>query len=100
MTVVLNEPFKSQVICQQSIGRTRDDDTLYIECVDVGFKQIIKYYSYKQPVINKYCTSNSVIRLSREELSNRANNIINARPHIQLVARNLVQRIGTTAQTL
>ena len=66
------------------------DDTLYIECVDVGFKQIIKYYSYKQPVINKYCTSNSVIRLSREELSNRANSIINARPHIQLVARNLV----------
>ena len=100
MTVVLNEPFKSQVICQQSIGRTRDDDTLYIECVDVGFKQIIKYYSYKQPVINKYCTSNSVIRLSREELSNRANSIIDARPHIQLVARNLVQRIGTYDQTL
>jgi hypothetical protein len=86
MTVVLNEPFKSHVITQQTIGRTRDSDTYYIDCVDVGFKKIVQFYNYKQPVVNKYCMENVLIRIKRDELEARANKIIADRGVIQLVS--------------
>lgn len=85
MTVVLNEPFKSQVITQQTIGRTRDDDTFYIDCVDIGFKKLVQFYNYKQPVVNKYCTENELIRLNRTELEERAYKIMMSQPHIDLI---------------
>lgn len=56
-SVVLAEPFKSEVLARQSLGRTRDPDTLYIELVDVGFKQILRYYNAKKPVFAKYALS-------------------------------------------
>lgn len=90
MTVIINEPFKSQVIAQQLIGRTRDQDTYCIECIDIGFKQIAQYYNYKQPVIEKYCTGNALIRLNRKELEERSNGIISSRGKINLVTRELV----------
>lgn len=86
MTVVLNEPFKSHVITQQTIGRTRDEDTYYIDCVDVGFKQISRFYAYKQPVVEKYCTDSTLIRLTRNDLEGRANAIIKERGVRQLVS--------------
>ena len=43
MTIVLAEPFKSEVLARQTLGRTRDDDTLYIELVDLGFYKIKQY---------------------------------------------------------
>ena len=92
LTVVLNEPFKSHVITQQTIGRTRDNDTFYIECVDIGFKKILQFYNYKQPVINKYCTDNSMIRLTRSDLQNRSDRIISTMPQITLISRLLIQR--------
>ena len=55
-SVVLAEPFKSEVLAMQSLGRTRDDDTTYIELVDVGFKQIVSYYNAKKHVFSKYAT--------------------------------------------
>lgn len=90
MTVILDEPFKSQVIAQQLIGRTRDQDTYCIECVDVGFKQCTQYYNYKQPIVEKYCTDNALIRLNRKELEERSNGIVSARGTINLITRNLV----------
>lgn len=54
LTVVLAEPFKSEVLARQTLGRTRDDDTEYIELVDIGFSQCSKYYSHKKPVFLKY----------------------------------------------
>jgi hypothetical protein len=55
-SVVLAEPFRSEVLARQTLGRTRDKDTTYIELVDVGFKQIIAYYNAKKSVFTKYAT--------------------------------------------
>ena len=55
-SVVLAEPFKSEVLARQTLGRTRDNDTVYIELVDVGFKQLNAYYNAKKSVFNKYAS--------------------------------------------
>lgn len=57
MVVVAAEPFKSEVLAKQSLGRTRDNDTYYIEFVDVAFTAIKKYYKTKQPIFLKYALS-------------------------------------------
>ena len=79
MTVVLNEPFKSHVTAQQSLGRTRAEDTYYIDCIDLGFMHLRKYYTYKKPVFEKYAISSSEIYLKEDELNMRYNNIIEKR---------------------
>ena len=76
MTVVLNEPFKSHVLAQQSLGRTRADDTFYIECVDTAFPQIRKYYYYKRPIFDKYALSCSDLPMRDNELDARYDKII------------------------
>ena len=40
-SVVLAEPFRSEVLARQTLGRTRDPNTTYIELVDIGFKQYL-----------------------------------------------------------
>ena len=75
MTIVLAEPFKSEVLARQTLGRTRDDDTLYIELVDLGFYKIKKYYYDKLPIFNKYATSVSDININQLELDERSYNI-------------------------
>lgn len=54
MTIVLAEPFKSEVIARQTLGRTRASDTTYIEIVDDSFAQLRKYYNYKKPIFDTY----------------------------------------------
>ena len=75
MTVVLAEPFKSEVIARQTLGRTRDKDTLYIELVDLGFKYTRNFYYAKLPVFNKYALSVSDTTIDEYEL-NKRNDII------------------------
>ena len=53
-TVNLAEPFKSRVLAQQSFGRTRGDNTIYKDIVDMGFPQTRAYYNFKKPVFTKY----------------------------------------------
>jgi superfamily II DNA or RNA helicase len=79
MTVVIAEPFKSEVLARQSLGRTRDDDTYYIEVVDTGFVHINKYYEYKKPIFEKYALSCTEIRLDNNTLDNKVAAILNAR---------------------
>lgn len=76
VTVVLAEPFKSEVITKQTLGRTRADNTMYIEAVDKGFSQCMKYYYDKQSILKTYAKSCSVIRLSDLDLENRSNEIL------------------------
>ena len=57
MTVVLAEPFKSQVLARQSLGRTRDSNTTYMEFVDVGFDACKGCYESKKSIFEKYATS-------------------------------------------
>lgn len=79
MTIVLAEPFKSEIIARQTLGRTRDDNTIYIELVDLGFKYIKKFYFDKLPVFNKYATDVSDTLIDQYELTRRTDNIVKSR---------------------
>lgn len=72
MTVVLAEPFKSEVLTRQTLGRTRDSDTTYIELVDMGFRYINRFYYHKLPILNKYALSTSDLLIDQYELEKRA----------------------------
>lgn len=82
MTVVLAEPFKSEVIARQTLGRTRDDNTLYVELIDLAFKPIKRYYYSKLPIFNKYAKSVSDINLSPYELEEQYGKIIGKRDRV------------------
>lgn len=78
-TVVLAEPFKSEVLARQSLGRTRDENTEYIEVVDRGFKIIGNWFNYKRSVFQKYALSCKIISLSDSDLNTLYMKIINER---------------------
>ena len=67
-TIVFAEPFKSEVLARQTLGRTRDPNTYYYDMVDMGFNQTKKYYYQKLPIFNKYATGCSNIKLSPNQL--------------------------------
>ena len=79
MTVVLAEPFASEVIAQQSLGRTRDDNTFYIEIVDTGFKKISQWYYDKKSVFQKYALDCSEIKLLKDNLDMSWNDVLEKR---------------------
>lgn len=79
MTIVLAEPFKSSIIARQTLGRTRDDNTLYVELVDVGFVYIKKFYNAKLDTFNKYATDVSDTLIDQYELNRRSETIISKR---------------------
>ena len=79
MTILLAEPFKSEIIARQTLGRTRDDNTMYIELVDMGFKYIRKFYYNKLPVFNKYASDVSDTTIESYELNKRYQEIIKSR---------------------
>jgi hypothetical protein len=76
VTVVLDEPFKSPVLARQTLGRTRADNTKYIDIVDVGFDSLRYYYKAKSKIFKKYAATCSEIRLSDHEISQRIIQII------------------------
>lgn len=79
MTIVLAEPFKSEVLARQTLGRTRSDNTYYIEIVDTGFFYIKKYYTYKKPIFSKYATKCSDVKFTDEELVRKSNEFLELR---------------------
>jgi hypothetical protein len=95
VTVVLAEPFKSEVLARQTLGRTRDPNTLYIELVDMGFNAIRKYYYYKLPVFNTYASSTSDTTLEAYELNRRNEKIIEKRQNknIETLAPRIITPI-------
>lgn len=83
MTIVLAEPFKSEIIARQTLGRTRDSNTVYIELVDLGFVYTKKYYYSKLHVFNKYAEDVSDSTIDKYEMKKRADIIVNERTHYQ-----------------
>jgi superfamily II DNA or RNA helicase len=71
MTVLLAEPFKSEVLARQTLGRTRKYDTFYVELVDRSFRHTYDYYRYKRPIFEKYALSQSEIRFTPRDLQKR-----------------------------
>lgn len=84
-TVNLAEPFKSKVLAQQTLGRTRADNTLYKDIVDNGFFYTKKFYEYKKPVFEKYATKCLEINMMPSELDERSSKIIEERSHLEQV---------------
>lgn len=78
-SVVLAEPFKSEVLAQQSLGRTRDDNTFYIELVDMGFRQVQNYYQYKKPIFEKYALSTKQFDVPKWKIKEVAQDAYNDR---------------------
>lgn len=76
MTVVVAEPFKSEILTRQTLGRTRDKDTIYIELVDLGFKYTRNYYYAKIPILNKYALSVTDTTIDSYELKQRSEKLI------------------------
>ena len=74
VTIILNEPFKSPVLARQTLGRTRDYGTFYIDIVDDRFIYLRNYYKAKQPIFAKYALSCRDINIT-DELDNKANEI-------------------------
>jgi hypothetical protein len=79
MTILLAEPFKSEIVARQTLGRTRDDNTMYIELVDMGFKYIRKFYYNKLPIFNKYAKDVSDTTMETYEINKRVQDIISSR---------------------
>lgn len=79
MVIIAASPFKSEVIMQQVLGRTRDDNTICIELLDAPFNQIIRWYYHKKNVIEKYALDVSSSKFSNSELDYTAINILEQR---------------------
>ena len=90
LTVVLAEPFKSEILARQTLGRTRDNDTEYIELVDIGFSQCSKYYSYKKPIFLKYALSCREIVMKPEYIQSKSSEILAVRntPTLDMIFTN------------
>ena len=81
-TVNLAEPFKSRVLAQQTLGRTRADNTMYKDVVDTGFYYTKKFYEFKKPVFSKYATSCVEVNMLDHELDERVRKIEIAREQL------------------
>lgn len=79
ISVLLAEPFRSEVLARQTLGRTRDPNTMYIELVDMGFNATRKYYYAKLPTFNRYAASTSDTFIDTYELKQRNEKIIEKR---------------------
>lgn len=78
-SVNLAEPFKSKILAQQTLGRTRADDTMYLDCVDLGFHYTKRFYDAKKPVFAKYAKDCRELVLRQPELDKRVQDILDER---------------------
>ena len=81
-TVNLAEPFKSRVLAQQTLGRTRAENTLYKDIVDTGFYYTKKFYEFKKPVFDKYATKCVEVNMDKDEVTKRSDDILEERTHL------------------
>lgn len=82
-TIILAEPFKSEILARQTLGRTRDPNTECIEVVDDGFRSITRFYNHKKPIFNKYASSCKEIKISLSELQERSNRLFKIRESVK-----------------
>lgn len=77
LSVVLNEPFKSKVLAIQTLGRTRNKNTYYMEAVDESFRTNRNHYDYKvKNIFMKYATDVKEINLPDNVLDSTVKGIL------------------------
>lgn len=91
MVIIAASPFKSEVTMQQVLGRTRDDNTMCIELLDVAFNQIIRWYYHKKNIIEKYALDVSNSKFSISELDYTAINVLEQRYYDNMYACRMIQ---------
>lgn len=93
VTICLAEPYKSEIIAKQSLGRTRDNNTFYFDIIDTAFDACRRFYYKKLAVFEKYALDCSKVSLPPNELNVRYETIINSRnPVVQKV--NLFKHVS------
>lgn len=93
-SLVLAEPFKSEILTRQTLGRTRASNTYYIEVVDKGFKYCNKYFLDKRQIFQTYAMDSKIVDLSDNELNNLYNKIVKMEsPKIKPFTVDINQRI-------
>lgn len=75
VVILLDEPFTSELLARQTIGRLRDKDTYYFEIVDTGFYYCKKYYQKKKPIFAVYAKECDQSKITDNELINRYDRI-------------------------
>lgn len=76
-TFVLDEPFKSPVLTQQTLGRTRGENTRYFDFVDTGFQSLRYYYTSKKKIFMKYATTCTEIPMNDKVIHDEVRKIQN-----------------------
>ena len=79
MTVQLAEPMKSKVLSRQSLGRTRDHNTYYLDVIDTGTSATRSYYLSRLPLFNKYATKCSEVSFKDDMLKQKAQELLDKR---------------------
>lgn len=74
-TVVLAEPFKSLVLARQTLGRCRDDNTLYIDVVDASCYRTKIYNKSKRNTFMEYAKTCKEIWVEDDSLDRKYNAI-------------------------
>ncbi len=82
-TVVLAEPFKSEILARQTLGRTRRSGTYYIELVDKGFKYCNKFYLDKKKTFAKYALDMKFMEFSETMIDEEYNKVIQKSPVVR-----------------
>ena len=75
VTIVLAEPFKSPVLARQTLGRCRDDNTLYIDVVDASCYRAKMYNKQKKNIFLQYAKSCKEVWMEDEDLDSRVESI-------------------------
>lgn len=75
VTVVLAEPFASEVIARQTLGRTRDRDTYYIELVDLRSIHVRKFYYKKLPIFEKYALDMNHVQFTQQDMDEKSSRV-------------------------
>lgn len=82
-TIILAEPFKSEILAKQTLGRTRNPNTECIEVVDDGFRSISRFYNAKKPIFSKYATECREIKISLNILQEKSNELFKIRESVK-----------------
>ena len=82
-TLVLAEPFKSEILAKQTLGRTRRNGTYYIELVDRGFKYCNRYYLEKKKIFMKYALDVKFMDFSDLMVEEEYNKVMQRSPVIR-----------------